>query len=270
MAVSTLNSSPIELPIIKLPTEDGEPLETKWHRAEINLLIDSITTYWADRHDYFVGGNMFVYYSFDQVRHRDYRGPDFFVVLGVDGSSLRDAWVVWEEQGRYPDVIVELLSESTAIEDKTTKKLLYEQTFRTPHYFLYEPARQAVQGFQLTGSGYEELVANAANRLWCSTLGLWLGSWAGSYLGEEAVWLRFFDAEGNLVRTAAEVERDRVEAERRRAEAERQRAEVEHQRAEAERRRAEAAELRAEQTQTELERLRGRLRAAGIDPDGVA
>jgi Uma2 family endonuclease len=230
-------------------------LETKWHRAQINLLIDSINTYWSDRHDYFVGGNMFVYYSFDQVRNRDYRGPDFFVVLDVDGSPMRDAWVVWEEQGRYPDVIVELLSESTAVEDKTTKKLLYEQTFRTPYYFLYEPERQALQGFQLTGRGYEELAANEAQRLWCGALGLWLGSWAGSYLGDQAVWLRFYDAEGNLVHTAAEVERARVEVQRQRAEA----AEL----------RAEQAEQQAGQVQTELEQLRARLRAAGIDPDGL-
>jgi hypothetical protein len=47
---------------------------------------------------------MFVYYSRDQAMNRDFRGPDFFLVLDVDGSRERQGWVVWEEGGRYPDV----------------------------------------------------------------------------------------------------------------------------------------------------------------------
>ena len=42
--------------------------------------------------------------------NRDFRGPDFFVVLDVDGEVDRKSWIVWEENGRYPDVIVELMS----------------------------------------------------------------------------------------------------------------------------------------------------------------
>ncbi|HIQ05894.1 MAG TPA: hypothetical protein EYH31_09425 [Anaerolineae bacterium] len=51
---------------------------------------------------------------------------------GVDGSYLRGAWVVWEEGGRYPDVIVELLPPSIAEMDKTVKKGLYERVFVIP------------------------------------------------------------------------------------------------------------------------------------------
>jgi Uma2 family endonuclease len=236
----------IELPNIELPTEDGQPLETNWHRAQINLLIDSLYAYWSDRNDYFVGGNMFIYYSFDQVRRWSYKGPDFFAVLGVDGNASRETWVVWQEQGRYPDVIVELLSASTATEDRTTKKALYEQTFRTPDYFLYDPDRQELQGYHLRDRSYVELHANEQGRLWSSTLGMWLGTWQGKYLSREAVWLRFFDPEGKLVRTAAEAERQHTEAERQRAD---------------------QAEEQLGQTQAEVERLRARLREAGIDPE---
>jgi Uma2 family endonuclease len=93
MAVSTLNtSSPtIPLPPIELLTDDGEPLASEWHRAQINLLIDALRTHWTGRKDFFTGGNMFVYYSTEQARRRDYRGPDFFVVLGVEGSVSREA-----------------------------------------------------------------------------------------------------------------------------------------------------------------------------------
>ena len=80
---------------------------------------------------------MFIYYSSTQAKNKDFRGPD--VVLNIDGSYPRQGWVVWEEEGRYPDVIVELMSDSTANVDITTKKNLYERTFRTPDYFVYDP-----------------------------------------------------------------------------------------------------------------------------------
>ncbi len=38
---------------------------------------------------------------------------DDFVVLNVEGTRSRQGWVVWDEEGRYPDVIVELMSPST-------------------------------------------------------------------------------------------------------------------------------------------------------------
>jgi hypothetical protein len=52
------------------------------------------------RQDVYVGGNMFVYFSLDQVRHEDFREPDFFVVLGVPRRE-RKSRVVWQE-GKGP------------------------------------------------------------------------------------------------------------------------------------------------------------------------
>src|SRR5881296_1277934 len=49
---------------------------------------------------------MFIYYSARQVRNRYYyKGPDFFVVRNVDGVKDRPCWIVWEEDGRFPNVI---------------------------------------------------------------------------------------------------------------------------------------------------------------------
>ena len=81
---------------------------------------------------------MFIYFSSTQAR-QDFRGPDFFTVLDGDGDRPRKGWMVWEEGGRYPDVIVELLSPSTAEMDKGAKKQIYERVFRTPDYFVFDP-----------------------------------------------------------------------------------------------------------------------------------
>ena len=68
-------------PPTDLVFDDGEPLKTNRHRMAMNVLICSLKHGWTERQDVFVSGNMFVYYSDKQVRNRDFRGPDFFVVL---------------------------------------------------------------------------------------------------------------------------------------------------------------------------------------------
>jgi hypothetical protein len=123
-------------------------------------------------------------------------------------------------------VIIELLSRSTAKQDRTTKKEIYEKTFRTPEYFLYNPDTETLEGWRLANRHYQAMEPNDRGWLWSATLGLWLGTWEGTYLGEHATWLRFFDEDGQLVPTPAEAERASAEAERQRAEAERRRAEA--------------------------------------------
>lgn len=146
--------------------DDGEPLETHRHQIAINVLVDSTLTALAAQPHSFVGSNMFVYYSQEQVLNRDFRGPDFFVVLDVERD--RQGWVVWQEAGRYPDVIVELLSPSTATVDRTTKKELYERTFRTLDYFIFDPFDPTnLQGWLLVYSDFLFVVETH----WCRSRG---------------------------------------------------------------------------------------------------
>ena len=68
------------------------------------------------------------------------------------------------KEGRYPDVIFEFLSPSTRRIDQTTKKTLYEQTFRTREYYWYDPFDpREFQGWQLhPDSGYQAMTPDAA------------------------------------------------------------------------------------------------------------
>lgn len=198
----------------QLPETDGEPLETPWHRSAINLLIDILTFYWRDRNDFFVGGNMFLYYSL-QMPQTVFKGPDFFFVEGVERHRPRESWIVWNEAGKYPDLIVELLSRTTAHTDRTTKKDLYERTFHTSEYFCFDPATNRLDGWRLVNGRYQDIPANERGWLRSERLGLWLGIWEGEYLGERATWLRFYDSSGNLVALhseAAEAELARLRA----------------------------------------------------------
>jgi Uma2 family endonuclease len=215
----------IPLPKVELIESDGEPLETLWHFAAISLLMDAIHFHFRQRTNYFVGGNMFLYFSEAQARNRDYRGPDFFYVDQVDLLRRREWWAVWEEDGRYPDVIVELLSHTTAVVDRTVKKDLYERTFRTPEYFCYDPATEMFEGWRLGHKGhYEAIVPDERGWYWCERLELRLGTWTGRHKCVDGVFPRFYDSRGRLVFTEAEAEAERAEAQEQRADAEKQRA----------------------------------------------
>lgn len=163
--------------------DDGEILETFWHHQAISVLEDCIYYLWKGRQDFFAGGNMFIYYNREGACHRDFRGPDFFVVKGVPRNKDRPYWAVWEEGGHFPNFILELLSPSTAQEDRTTKKDDYEQIFHTPEYFLYDPDTLLLEGYRLTPAGYEPLTPNTEGRLWSEELGVWIGKWYFNFLG---------------------------------------------------------------------------------------
>jgi Uma2 family endonuclease len=216
------------MPPTNLIFDDGEPLESNRHRIAMNTLIRSLQQAWSDRNDFFTGGNMFIYYSSAQVRNRDFRGPDFFAVLDVEGTTERQGWVVWEEGGRYPNVIVELMSSSTAAIDTGAKKEIYDRIFRTPDYFVFNPFdANSLQGWHLDSSlGYQPLVPNEQGWLWCQTLGFWLGTWEGTIDRETAVWLRFYDEAGNLVLLPEEAAQQQLEIAQQQAQAAQQQLEA--------------------------------------------
>ncbi|MEG4531803.1 Uma2 family endonuclease [Microcoleus sp. D2_18a_D3] len=237
--------------------DDGAEMESNRHRIAMTVLIRSLEQGLAHRNDFFVGGNMFIYYSAKQIRNQDFRGPDFFAVLGVDSNTSRQGWVVWEENGRYPDVIVELLSPSTANQDTGKKKDIYEQVFRTPDYFVFDPFDpNSLQGWRLDATlRYQPLVPNERGWLWCETLGFWLGTWEGIVDRETATWVRFFDESGNLVLLPEEAAQQQAEAAQQQAEAAQQQ--------------AEAAQQQAEQERQRASRLEARLRELGEDPNDL-
>ena len=252
---------------LDLPDSDGEPMENEREYFQVVLLYEALEQYWHGRQDFYTGGNMFVYYSPEQAHEilaeeaeptrprRAFRGPDLFVVLDVDGSFWRQKWVVWDEGGRYPDVIFEFLSPSTRRIDQTTKKTLYEQTFKTREYYWYDPFDpREFQRWRLDSDNrYQAMTPDARGWIWSPALQLWIGRWEGTYRRDQTTWLRFYDPEDRLILTSREI----AETALQQAEMTKQRAEIAEQRAEAERARAAAAEAELTRLQAELAILRG-------------
>jgi Uma2 family endonuclease len=206
----------------ELPSEDGEPMETGFHDAQDALLKDTLIDAWNDRRDFFVGGNMFVYFSERQLRNSDFRGPDVFVVLDVERKG-RKSWVAWEEQGRLPDVVIEVTSDSTRHVDRGEKMRIYSRIWRTPAYFIFDPDTERLEGYALDAARreYVPLEPDERGDLPVHPLGLKLGLRPTRYRDYEQLFVRWIDGRGDPLPTPQE----RAERERERAEQERQRAE---------------------------------------------
>ncbi len=138
---------------------DEPPLESYRHVKQLILLLTCLERLWQDRQDFFAGANMSIYYSTRQLKSEDVRGADFFVVLNTERRE-RKSWVVWAEDGKYPNLILEVLSDSTAKNDRGLKKQLYQDVFRTPNYFWFDPYTLEFAGFKLNYRCYEEIVPN--------------------------------------------------------------------------------------------------------------
>ena len=247
-----------------LPYDDGVPVESFKHDLSKDLLLHALMLHWGQRRDYFAGGNMFLYFSSKQVKNNDFRGPDFFVVLDTVWRA-RKSWVVWEE-GRAPDLIAEFLSPSTAKEDRTRKKEIYQSMLRVPYYILFDPDKGEVEVYRweptMRGGGYTLLSPDERGLYPCHNVGLSLGLWDGEYAGLSGPWLRWYTLQGDLLPTPEEKlsqEAARAEQEAARAEQEAARAEQEAQRADDEEAARRVAEARAQTLEQKLKELEQRL-----------
>ncbi len=209
---------------IEFPPGDLEskepPLESYLHLQQLLLLIKCFDGLWQDRNDYFAAGNMTIFYSSEQIKTNNFRSPDFFIVLNTERKP-RKSWMVWEEGGKYPNIIIELLSNSTAKTDRTTKKEIYQDIFRSPEYFWFSPETLEFKGFYLVNGKYQDLQPNELGYLWSQQLQLSLG------IHEQQ--LRFFTPSRELVPTPEEsvkIAQQQLETERQQRQAEQQRTET--------------------------------------------
>lgn len=211
--------------------ESDEPeLESSLHLQQIILLIQCLEWLWHDRNDFFAAGNLSVYYIYNSpeqpTKLRDFCGPDFFVVLDTVRKN-RKSWMVWKEGGKYPNVIVEILSDSTAKVDRTDKKQLYQDVFRLPDYFYFDPVTLEFAGFTLVSGQYQPLEPTEQGWLWSEQLKLYLGVYESK--------LRYFTSEGVLVPTPEEA--------------------------------AKQAQQQLDTARQEVEQLKAQLKALGVEPN---
>lgn len=270
MTAITAQELEAQMPDATQLLSDEPEMESSLHYLQLMLLVSCLELAWQDRRDFFIGANLTIYFSRQQLKNRDFGGPDFFLVKHTERKH-RNSWVVWEEDGQYPDLIIELLSNSTVNVDRHLKRKLYAERFHTPEYFYFSPDTLEFAGFRLALDQYQPIVANEQGWLWSEVLGLFLGVFNQQ--------LRYFTLAGALLPTPAEalqleVEKgllmvqqeqlrsqlalEQVEGERQKLQ---QQAEQDRLRLEQE---AAAERSKAQEAEAQLRQLREKLQSLGI------
>lgn len=201
----------------QLITEDDTPVDNFASEKQQRLLTSSLFSSLKERQPFIAAANVGIYYT----DHQPPIVPDVFVSFGV---QVAKDW--WEKQnrcyllwkfGKPPEIAIELVSNK--IGKELTDKLTIYEHMRVSYYAVYDPkqrlSEQTLRVFELRGMQYGEL-----SQPWMQHVNLGLTLWEGDFEGSQNQWLRWQDANGDLLLTGdeqAEQERERAEQERDRA-----------------------------------------------------
>ncbi len=146
--------------------------ETPAHWNCLVYGVQTLTNFYADRDDVWVGAQSFLYYEENNPRARV--APDLYVVFGVPKNTNRNAFFVWLEN-KTPSVIFEYVSRPSKFEDAGRKKDLYERVLCVSEYFLLDPKGECLapklRGYRLINGKYAP-IAWQDDRLHSEVLGL--------------------------------------------------------------------------------------------------
>ncbi|HKI17157.1 MAG TPA: Uma2 family endonuclease [Isosphaeraceae bacterium] len=262
-ATKTLTPSLTE---IEYPESDGKPLgETGVHVRVTTLdLLDVIVRFYDENPNVAAHSNMFVYYVEGDLKRNVC--PDLFVALKVPTNKDRRTYKVWEE-GKGPDLVIEVTSKKTRREDTGRKFELYRDVLKVREYFLFDPFEEylkpSLQGYRLVRGRYKP-IAVVEDRLPSEVLRLHLerdGNDLRLYNPRTGVWEPTSE-EVTAALGTSEAKRREAEAKSREAEAKSREDEMARREAEAKSREDERARREAEAKSREDEKARREAEAA--------
>ncbi len=248
----------------ELPDSDETPVDNELQNLVPNLLDMSLALLWQGRSDWFFGVDMGIYADTEPP----YRAiiPDGFLSLDVQRLKRpggRLSYVLWEEDGIMPILVLEVVSQTyrgeydSKLEEYRKLEVLYYVVYDSDGY---RPKRDRLEVYKLIEGEYvRQPEQEPGGPVWLAEIGLGLGRAEGEFRGWQREWLYWFTESGERYPSPEEYQRYRADIEEERANAEAQRANAEAQRANAE-------AQRAEQAERQMEQLRQRLRDLGIDP----
>ena len=154
------------------PDTDGKPMAVSDnHRRVLTRILQLLEQFFREDPEVYVSGDLLMYYL--QGDPRKVVAPDALVSFGI-GMKRRRTYLVWEE-GKTPDFVMEMASETTYRNDLTHKMSLYAD-LGIPEYFLcdieglYLPS--PLMGFTLVDGVYVPIRAAADGSVHSSVLGL--------------------------------------------------------------------------------------------------
>jgi Uma2 family endonuclease len=172
--------------------------ETGVHVQVMLAILEILQRHFENDDKLAVHANLFLYY--EEGNPKKVVCPDVFVSRGVNRNAWRRTYRVWQE-GKGPDVVIEVTSKKTRKEDLGKKLELYRDVLRVREYFLFDPLEEylepSVQGFRLVEGRYEPIAPDPSGMI-SEVLGL--------RLERAEADLRFFDlARGQRIPTPGEL-----------------------------------------------------------------
>ncbi|NET15563.1 MAG: Uma2 family endonuclease [Okeania sp. SIO1H6] len=132
--------------------------------------------------------------------------PDVFLSLNIPGGekwwerNVR-SYLFWEF-GKSPDIVIEIVSPTPG--NELGSKLIDYAQLRIPYYVVYDPLQKLgktlLQVFQLQGTSYIP-----KNDALFPDLNLGLTLWNGVFENLSGTWLRWCDADENVIKTGDEL-----------------------------------------------------------------
>jgi Uma2 family endonuclease len=220
--------------ISHLVTGDDRPLDILSEKQQ-RLLTQTLYSSWSgisNTRGFLVAANVGI---FTTAREPPIV-PDVFLSVDVElAENLQkkcDLYYLLWEFGKPPEVVIEIVSNQKG--NEKGRKIQTYARMRVIYYVIFDPTQQlggeVLEILELRGREYVPVTDN-----WLAGVELGLCLWEGVFEGVNDTWLRWCDAQGNIIPTGAE-------------------------RAEQEKQAKEAALQRAE-------RLAAQLKALGIEPE---
>lgn len=228
-------------------TEDDMPMDNLFSEKQQRLLTEPLYSSWTvpavdtqtEPRKFLAAANVGMFPSL----YKPPLVPDMFLSLDVavhqDWYEKRHRSYFFWEFGKPPEAVIEIVSNRKG--NEAGSKLYDYARCGVIYYVIYDPTRQLsdeeLRVFENHAGSFKRRADD-----FLPEVGLGLTLWEGTYEGQNSSWLRWCDAQGQVVLTGAEAllreaARTRHEAERATREAER------------------------------AERLAAKLRALGEDPD---
>jgi Uma2 family endonuclease len=225
-----------------LPDPDGRPTAESTRQYDAIVTLKGNIEAFAPRTAFVAGGHVI---NVDPRDPAARQAPDVYVAFGRPRRP-RGSYKVWEEDNVFPQVVFEVLAPTTTAAEMRAKRRFYFHQ-GAEEYYEFDPETGAWLGFVLnTETGLPDQI---------KTMDSFTSPRLGMQFAFRPLELLVYRPDGSRFLSFQELN-DLAQAER--------------QRADDARRRADDARQEADHQQEENDRLRGLLRAAGIDPDAAA
>jgi Uma2 family endonuclease len=223
------------------PDSDGQPMSDNTEQYEwIVKIKENLEIIFVNDPNVFIAGDL-LWYPLRSTLVSPV-APDVMIVFGRP-KGRRGSYRQWNEENIPPQVVFEILSPSNT-QAEMARKLEFYDTYGVEEYYLYNPMRCRLQGWQRQGENLVEIIP--------------INDWTSPRLGMGFVWdessLELYRPDGERFLTTVELE-SQLRQEKQRAELEKQRAELEKQRAEEEKQRADREKKRADRLEQQLREL---------------